>query len=74
MWTLKLFSQLPNKFIVSWKPCLNLCSLKRLKPSLGLAIRQIPPGLQQFLREFGDGRTNYRILVLKTEKLSDFLR
>ena len=36
------FPQLHSAFNVSRKPCLNLCSLKRLKPSLSLEMRQIP--------------------------------
>ena len=66
------FPQLHSGFNISWKPCLNLCSLKWLKPSLSLVIRQIPLGLWQL--DFGDGRMNLRILLLKTKKLSDFLR
>ena len=41
------FPQLHSGFNVSWKPYLNLCSLKWLKPSLSLVIRQIPLGLWQ---------------------------
>ena len=41
------FPQLHSRFNVSWKPCLNLCSLRWLKPSLSLIIRQILLGLWQ---------------------------
>ena len=72
LWT--SFLQLRSRFKVSWKPCLNLCSLKWLKPSLSLVIRQIPLELWQLWTEFGDGLMNLRILLLKTEKFSGFLR
>ena len=39
-----------------------------------LCIRQIPIGLWRLYTEFEDGRRNLRILLLKLEKLSDFLR
>ena len=68
------FPQLYSGFNVSWKPCLNFCSFKWLKPSLILVIRQIPLGLWQLQTEFGDGRRSLRILLLKPEKSSDFLR
>ena len=56
--------------MVSWKPCLNLSSLKWLKLILSIVIRQIPLGLW----EFKAGCMNLRILVLKTEKMFDFLK
>ena len=42
-----LFTQLKSGFMVSWKQCLNLYSLKWLKPSLNLVIKEIPLGLWQ---------------------------
>ena len=66
--------QLHNGFIVSWNLCLNLCSLKWFNPSLSLVIRKIPLGLWQLWKEIEDARMNLKILVLRTEKLSDFLR
>ena len=65
------FPQLHSVFNVYWKPFLNLRSIKWLKPCLSLVIRQIRLGLWQLETEFGDGRMN---LLLKTEKLSNFLR
>ena len=56
--------------MVSWKPCLNLSSLKWLKLILSIVIRQIPLGLW----ECEAGCMNLRILVLKTEKMFDFLK
>ena len=61
-------------FNLSWKPCLNLYSLKWLKASVSLVTRQIRLGLRLLKAEFGVGHMNSRILLLKTEKLSDFLR
>ena len=61
-------------FNLSWKPCLNLYSLKWLKASVSLVTRQIRLGLWLLKAEFGVGHMNSRILLLKTEKLSDFLR
>ena len=67
-------SQLYKGLIVSWKLFLNLCSLKWLNPSLNLVINLSPLGLWQLWTEFGDGRINLRMLVLKSNKLSAFLR
>ena len=69
-----IISMIHSGFNVSCKPCLDSCSLKWPKPSLGIVITQIPPGLCQLQTEFGDGRMNLWILLLKTKKLSDFLR
>ena len=45
--------QLNKWFIVSWKLCLNLCSLKWLRPSLSLLISLIPSGLNMKKRIWG---------------------
>ena len=66
--------QLHKGFIVSWKLCFNLCSLKWLRPSLSLVISLIPLGLWQSKKEFGEGRMKLSIFSLKTEILLEFLR
>ena len=66
--------QLHKGFIVSWKLCLNLCSLKWLRPSLSLVISLIPLGLRISKTEFGEGRMKLSIFSLKTEILLEFLR
>ena len=66
--------QLHKGFIVSWKLCLNLCSLKWLRPSLSLVISLIPLGLWISKKEFGEGRMKVSIFSLKTEILLEFLR
>ena len=68
------WSQLHKGFNVSWKLCLNLCSLKWLKPSLSLVISLIPLGLRISKTEFGEGRMKLSIFSLKTEILLEFLR
>ena len=68
------WQQLHKGFIVSWKLCLNLCSLKWLRPSLSLVISLIPLGLWQSKEEFGGGRMKLSIFFLKTEILLEFLR
>ena len=67
-------AQLHSAFDVYWKLCLSLHSLKWLKSSLSLEIRQISLGLWQLQTEFENGRINLRKLVLKIEQLSCFLR
>ena len=42
------FPQLHSGFNVSWKPSLNSCSLKWLKPNLSLVIRQVPLGYDKY--------------------------
>ena len=59
---------------MSWKLCLNLCSLRWLKPSLSLVISLIPLGLQISKIEFGEGRMKLSIFSLKTGILLEFLR
>ena len=66
--------QLHKGFIVSWKLCLNLCSLRWLRPSLSLVISLIPLGLRISKTEFGEGRMKLSIFSLKTEILLEFLR
>ena len=66
--------QLHKGFNVSWKLCLNLCSLKWLRPSLSLVISLIPLGLRISKTEFGEGRMKLSIFSLKTEILLKFLR
>ena len=46
--------QLHKGSIVSWKLCLNLCSLKWLRPSLSLVISLIPSGLWIWKKELGE--------------------
>ena len=54
--------------------CLNLYSLKWLRPSLSLVISLIPLGLRISKTEFGEGRMKLSIFSLKTEILLEFLR
>ena len=61
-------------FIVSWKLCLNLWSLKWLRPSLNLVISLIPLGLWPSKKEFRESLMKLSISSFKTEMLLDFLR
>ena len=61
--------QLHKGFNVSWKLCLNLCSLRWLKPSLSLVISLILLGLGISKTEFGEGRMKLSFFSLKTEIL-----
>ena len=56
--------QLHKGFIISWKLCLNLCSLKWLRPNLSLVISLNPLGLWQSKKEFGEGRMKLNIFSL----------
>ena len=67
------FPQLQKGLIESWKLCLNLCSLRWLKPSLSRDRSFIPLGLWQLHVLLADGLMNDRILFLKVAILSEFL-
>ena len=56
--------------------CLNFCSLKSLKAKSKPCNKANSSKVMTILleTEFEDGRMNLRILVLKTEKLPDFLK
>ena len=60
-------------FKQSRKLCLNLWSLRWLKPNLSLVISFIPVGLWQLKVLFWVGRMNCKILFLKRTKLSELL-
>ena len=55
----------------SWKLCLNLCSLKRLKPRGSRVISLIPLGLWQLYTELAAGLKNWRIFFLNVRKLQN---
>ena len=61
--------QLGKGFKDSWKLCLNLCSLKRLKPRRSRVISLIPLGLWQVYTELAAGLKNWRIFFLNVRKL-----
>ena len=71
---LNTWTQLHKGFNVSWKLCLNLCSLRWLRPSLSLVISLIPLGLWISKTEFGEGHMKLSIFSLKTEILLEFVR
>ena len=60
-------------FKQSRKLCLNLWSLRWLKPNLSLVISFIPIGLWQLKVLLGVGRMNCKLLFLKRAKLLEFL-
>ena len=57
----------------SRKLCLNLWSLRWLKPNLSLVISFIPVGLWQLKVLFGVGRMNCKMLFLKRARFSELL-
>ena len=60
-------------FNQSRKLCLNLWSLRWLKPNLSLVISFIPIGLWQVKVLLGVGRMNCKMLSLKRARLSELL-
>ena len=66
--------QLHNGYILFWKLCLNICSLKWHKPSPSLVINLCPLELWQLLAEFGDGCMNLRMLILKSHRFSNLFQ
>ena len=60
-------------FIVSLKPCLNLCSMRWLKPRRNLVNRFIPYGLQMSKILFGEGLINPKSLFSKILIFSEFI-
>ena len=66
--------QLNKGCTVSWKPCLNLCSLKWLRPSLSLVISLIPLGLWISKKKIWERSYEIKHFSLKTEILLEFLR
>ena len=60
-------------FKQSRKLCLNLWSLRWLKPNLSLVISFILIGLWQLKVPLGVGRINCKLLFLKRTKLSELL-
>ena len=60
-------------FKQSRKLCLNLWSLRWLKPNLSLVISFIPIGLWQLKVLLGVGRMNCKMLFLKRARLSELL-
>ena len=63
--------QLQTGLSESWKPRLNLCSRRWLKPSLNLVINLTLHGLWQLKTLFPEGCINFRRIFLKTFKLSE---
>ena len=53
----------------SWKLCLNLCSLKLLKPRRSRVISLIPLALWQLYTELAVGLINWRIFFLNVRNL-----
>ena len=66
-------SQQQIRFKQSRKLCLNLWSLRWLKPNLSLVISFIPIGLWQLKVLLGIGRMNCKMLFLKRARLSELL-
>ena len=66
-------SQQQIRFKQSRKLCLNLWSLRWLKPNLSLVISFIPIGLWQLKVLLGVGRMNCKMLFLKRARLSELL-
>ena len=62
--------QLQIGLSVSWKPCLNLCSRKWLKPSLDLVSNLTLLRLWQLKTLLPEGRINFKSLFLKMFQLS----
>ena len=60
-------------FNQSIKLCLNLWSLRWLKPNLSFVISFIPIGLWQLKVLLGVGRMNCKMLFLKRARLSELL-
>ena len=56
-----------------FRPCLNLCYRKWLRPRRRLVINLIPLGLWQLKKLLADDLINRSILFLKTLKLLEFL-
>ena len=54
-----------------WKPCLNLCLRRLLKPSLNLVSNLTLLGLWQLKALLPGGRINFQRLFLKKLKLSE---
>ena len=61
------------RFKQSRKLCLNLWSLRWLKPNLSLVITFIPIGLWQLKVLLGVGCMNCKVLFLKRARLSELL-
>ena len=61
------------RFIVSLKPCLNLCSLRWRKPGRNLVNSFIPYGLSISKILLGKGLINSKSLFLKILIFSEFL-
>ena len=70
---LKIMTTFTLRIYLSWKLCLNFCSLKWLRPSRSLIISLILLGLWQSKREFGEGLRKLSIFSLNTEILLEFL-
>ena len=60
-------------FKQSRKLCLNLWSLRWLKPNLSLVISFVPIGLWQLKVQLGVGCMNCKMLFLKRARLSELL-
>ena len=67
-------TQLQRGFGVSWKLRLNLCSRRRLRPSLNLITNLNSFGLWHWKILLGEGLTNFKILFLKTLYVAEFRR
>ena len=66
--------QFHKGFKDSWKLCLNLCSLKWLRPRRSFLISSTPLGLWQLYTELAAGLINWRIFFLNARKLSELQR
>ena len=64
-------SQQQIGFRQSRKICLNLWSIRSLKPNLSLVISSIPVGFWQLKVLLGVGRMNCKMLFLKRVRLSE---
>ena len=66
------FLEMQKRLRESWKLCLDLCSLRWLKPIFGRDRSFIPLRLWQLNVLLGDDLMNDRIRFLKTSILSEF--
>ena len=64
-------SQLQIGLSISWKPCLNLCSRRRLKRNLNLVSNLTPLRLGQLKTLLSEGRINFKRLFFKIFRLSE---
>ena len=68
------FSNSHNGFVVSWRPCLNFCSLKWLQPSNKTCNKTNSSKIMIIINRVWRWSYELQNFVLKAEKRSDFLK